>query len=99
MRTTEQETPNRQRRQYWLQFGLRALLYLALAGIAFHYLWGYFGPHGTSYFSGVIRGVQDLAPEAQKRNEKLREMTDRPGGGQDKSGRADYENPGEKSTR
>jgi len=99
MRTTGQETPNRQRRQYWLQFGLRALLYLALAGIAIHYVWGYFGPHGTSYFSGAIRGVQELAPEAQKRNQKLREMTDRSGEDQDKSGGADHDNPGEKSAR
>jgi hypothetical protein len=99
MGRTERETPDRERRQYWLQFGLRALLYLALAGIAFHYLWGYFGPHGTSYFSGVIRGVQGLAPEAQKRNEKLREMTDRPAGSRDKPDGADYENPGEKSSR
>ena len=82
MRNDVSETPERQRRRRWLQLGLRTLVILALFGIVLRYVWVRFVRGST--LSGVIQELQDLAPEAEKRNQTLRDLTNQSAGDHDK---------------
>jgi type VI protein secretion system component VasK len=84
MAKEERESPNRQRRRRWLERGLRALMVLALVAIVLRFVWVRF-VRGSA-MSGVIQGVQELAPQAEKRNQALRDLTLPPAGNPDKQG-------------
>jgi len=77
MGTTEPETPNRQRWPDWLQSSLRTLAIVALVLIAVRFVWGYVGGGRAA---DAVRAVQKLAPEAERRNQELRELASPPAG-------------------
>jgi hypothetical protein len=55
---------------------------VALCALVLRFVWVRFVRGST--LSGVIQGVQDLAPEAEKRNQKIRELTNPSAGNHDK---------------
>jgi ABC-type siderophore export system fused ATPase/permease subunit len=75
------ESPHRKRTRVWLWLSLRTLLILAVVGLVIGFAWDCFTR--TRLFH-VIRGVQELEPQAQKRNQELRELTGRPAENPDK---------------
>jgi len=81
MGTTEPETPNRQRWPDWLQSSLRTVALVALVLIAVHFVWRGLG---WGRVGRAVRGVQELTPKAEKRNQEITELASPPAGKQDK---------------
>jgi hypothetical protein len=79
------DTRDGQRWPEWLQTALRVVLLLALAGLVAWFAWTLFSRtyYGTR-LPKVIQDVRDLTPEAQKRNEQIKDLSSPPAGRRDK---------------